>query len=173
MESYYVKLQIILNQDCNPGLSAYEKVPGEKQAIKMKDLFNTLPSQTTEANKVLLVVGKSTLMQYMAFRWAKGELWKDRFDSVYRVLLKTLLNETWKRGDDSVALEDQKLKHLVHYHLCASLSKEERKKYLEEIVGFNSEGVNKDKILLLLDGYDEIAHLSTSQKIPNFSNNSI
>ncbi|MFQ3887706.1 MAG: NACHT domain-containing NTPase [Rickettsia conorii subsp. raoultii] len=89
--------------------------------------------------------------------WGKGELWSDKFDYVFRVRLKELLNESWKDGYsgyfDINNLSRSKLNCFIHYCLGSS----ESTLSVKEIMDIQ----NKDKMLLLLDGYDEVAHLNT------------
>jgi hypothetical protein len=35
-------------------------------------------------------VGKTSLMHYISYKWAKNQLWNDEFDFVFRVRLKDL-----------------------------------------------------------------------------------
>ncbi|MFN9904947.1 MAG: NACHT domain-containing protein [bacterium] len=39
-------------------------------------------------------VGKTSLMHYISYKWAKNELWNDVIDFVFRVRLKDL-NSGW------------------------------------------------------------------------------
>ena len=170
MKDYYIKLQTIVDENKEKKQAGYEKSSNNRQEVEVENIFDKLPGQETiknsGINKLLILggagVGKSTLMRYMAYKWGEGELWKDKFDFIYRVPLKILLNHEWKLGrynpDD---LNDHELKCLVHYNLMSTLSRKEREECkLEKIVWLD--GKNKDlsdRILLLLDGYDEVAHL--------------
>ena len=102
----------------------------------------------------------------MAYQWSIGDIWKEKFDQVYRLSLKTLLNKNWKNNYYvkvlSIGLKigesprgDKLLKCLAHYSTDPD--------NLIDFEELESEMCNKDKILLLLDGYDEIAHLKTSK----------
>src|SRR5690349_10887340 len=102
LDDYYVKLQMIVKEDTSNKNHAYESITGEKKDIELENLFEK--SSDATANKVphkLLIlggagVGKSTLMQYIAFQWGLDKLWNDKFDYVYRISLKTMLSPEWK-----------------------------------------------------------------------------
>ncbi|WP_341790721.1 hypothetical protein [Rickettsia endosymbiont of Polydrusus tereticollis] len=50
----------------------------------------------------------------MAHKWSIGEIWSGKFDYVYRVNLKTSLNNEWKEDYEKSDLRDSKLKCLAH-----------------------------------------------------------
>jgi len=66
-------------------------------------------------------------MQYMAYKWSVGKLWNDKFDYVFRVTLKTLLNREWKDYYVRTNQAEDLLKCLVHYNLVKDLSFNEQK----------------------------------------------
>lgn len=35
-------------------------------------------------------------MSYMSYKWSTDSIWENKFDLVYRLTLKTLLNIRWK-----------------------------------------------------------------------------
>lgn len=99
MKDYYVRLKTILKESEEFNQLAYDEVAGEKINIEVSDVFDKVKDKDA-VSKILILggagVGKSTLMQYMAYKWSTGSIWKDKFDVVYRVTLKTLLNSSWK-----------------------------------------------------------------------------
>ena len=152
MKDYFVKLQILLNQDDENKSRNHENISGEKKEIELQNLFDPLPDGRV-ANKLLILggagVGKSTLMQYIGYRWGSEQLWNDKFDFVYRVRLKTLLNNQWTKYYSIEEQREDLLKCLAHHNLMSDKLK------LSEMEW----PVEKDRVLLLLDGYDEIAGL--------------
>jgi len=163
LDNYYVKLKTVVKEDSINQHFNYETISARKQEIGIEALFDPLPNQEpankTPITRLLIVggagIGKSTLMQYIAYKWSQTKLWNDKFEYVYRVSLKTLLNRDWDRSYEHRQKEDDLLKCLVHYHLVAELPTQERKDiHLEDLVWLDK----KDKTLLLLDGYDEVAH---------------
>ena len=88
----------------------------------------------------------------------EGELWREKFDYVYRVPLKILLDNDWKSKSNG---DHSPLKRLVYSYL-ESLTpdfEEKRNFKIEDMVWLDGEDRQvKDRILLLLDGYDEVAN---------------
>lgn len=167
MKDYYVRLQTIVQEDASQGVGArpYEEISGEKVPIDISKMFDKLQGDhSNEVPAKLLVlggagVGKSTLMQYMVYKWSQGELWNDKFDLVYRVSLKTLLNQEWNRKYNEDETDDL-LKCLVHLTISRSLAPKARKEFKLEKMEWPD---SKERVLLLLDGYDEISHLKNDK----------
>ncbi len=159
MEDYYVKLSIIINND----------VSGLKKEIDIEKIFDRVDgANSNDVGKILIIggagVGKSTLLQYMVYQWSIGKIWQEKFKQVYRLNLKTLLDAKWKENYPKKLREDLEdgqspsgdtlLKCLAHYSLDSKISLNKLEQAMD----------NKDRILLLLDGYDEISHLKTDKK---------
>ncbi|MCC8483911.1 MAG: NACHT domain-containing protein [Rickettsia endosymbiont of Labidopullus appendiculatus] len=163
IKEYYIKLQTIIKEDAEKKSGSYEKIRGEKQEVAIEHIFDK--SDKTEPSKLLVVgaagVGKSTLMQYIAYKWSIGEIWSDKFDYVYRINLKTLLNDQWKESyyrTPDLENGENLLKCLIHYNLTKNLTPEDRRNSEIKVEDLKLLKDNS-KILLLLDGYDEVAHL--------------
>lgn len=182
LEDFYIKLQIILAADDTRGsLSNHDQISGKKLPIEMNALFDQVDDQHPAAKKLLIMggagVGKTTLLHYMSYRWggsggsSDGEnnetqsLWNDRFDYVFRIRLKKLGTDTWKKAPGSIenpleelikeALQEQNSWLKINYREAYNkLNLGSCLKEIPDIVNGD-----KTKILLLLDGYDEIAHL--------------
>ncbi|HJD55855.1 MAG TPA: NACHT domain-containing protein [Rickettsia endosymbiont of Pyrocoelia pectoralis] len=213
LDEYYVKLQILLNENDNTEAAALrDKVVGEKKSVEIENIFKAidtekriellfkeeesnniakllneekneenkfkilrknLPNKSgseikniiesinrikADTHKILLLgsagIGKTTLMHYLSYRWGKKELWNDKFDYVFRIKLKELLNESWSREYEAKELRQDKLVCFIHYCL------DSKDINPEEIRNIN----DKDKVLLLLDGYDEVAFLSQNNR---------
>jgi hypothetical protein len=192
LEDYYIKLQIILKDSDQEETSfsqrvtsynQYESVSGAKRPIEIEQLFEQLDDKHPSANKILILgsagIGKTTLMHYMAYRWAttlksvpgitpestlevtqtpttttlKPQLWANKFDYVFRVKLKDLLSDDWKSNYD---LKTELRVNLIacFIHSCLP-SKVKKVITVEEVIAAME---NKEKILLAIDGYDEIAY---------------
>jgi len=109
-------------------LSSYEEIHKLKEPIEIKELINT-------SKKSLIYgkagVGKTTLCKYIAYKWAKGELY-NKFEYVVYILLRK-----W---------DSTQLKEVIRSHYYSQ--------YKEEIDLDIKE--NSNKILFLFDGYDEL-----------------
>lgn len=136
----------------------YEKLPN-KNHIEIRNIAESVNLMQADVSKVLLLggagVGKTTLMHYLSYKWGKGQLWNDKFDYVFRIRLKELLNENWSREYEPYELRQDKLACFIHY--CLDSKNVEFQELIDNIE-------NKNKILLLLDGYDEVAFLSKENR---------
>ena len=165
LDEYYIKMQIILKEEEGNKQGTYDKVSGTKDSIAIEDIFSKIDDEHSEAKKILILggagVGKTTLLHYMAYRWSddKDALWNDKFEYVFKVKLKRLGTQDWnkQRGDE------KDLKDLIKDSLntewsLAKLNKKDHftKGELEFILD------KRENVLLLMDGYDEIAHLANN-----------
>ncbi|PCI36547.1 MAG: hypothetical protein COB50_04575, partial [Thiotrichales bacterium] len=76
-------------------LSKYKDLYSVKKSIELAKLFEKLEGDENKAvSRVLITgragVGKSTMSQYMAYKWSKGDLWQGKFDYVFWLPLKNL-----------------------------------------------------------------------------------
>jgi ankyrin repeat protein len=142
-------------------LSSYERIYGGKQPIALEDLFKSDTSEKQEAPKKLLVlgrarIGKSTLCQYIAYQWASGRLWQDQS---FRVVLWIPLRKLLNYSDVECTIEN------VIYNECLAEGDKAFGKLevatLREPLRLLQE---KQYILYILDGYDEVA--SVNQDTP-------
>lgn len=135
-----------------------------RSELEIKNIADSISIIQADIGTILLLggagVGKTTLLHNISYRWGKGNLWNDKFEYVFRVKLKELLNESWKDGYQKYLeinnLNQDKLNCFVHYCLGGV----ESPLSIDEIMNIQ----NKDKVLLLLDGYDEVAHLNTQNE---------
>lgn len=96
----------------------------------------------------------------MSYKWGKNDLCADKFDSIFRVRLKELLDTECSKKYTAEELQESILGCFVHY--CLSFQYNLLKDHdfpqltLPEVL---TALASKDQVLLLLDGFDEIAHL--------------
>ena len=114
----------LINREAH--LSSYEEIHNPKEPIEIKELINT-------ANKSLIYgkagIGKTTLCKYIAYKWAKEELYSE-FEYVVYIPLRE-----WKNNGIKGAIKD-------YYYSRDS----------QELT-FD---IKAQKILFLFDGYDEL-----------------
>jgi len=111
-----------------PILSSYEEIHKPKEPIAIKELINT-------SKKSLIYgkagIGKTTLCKYIAYKWAKEELYQE-FEYIIYIALRE-----WKTKGLKGAIKD-------NYY-----SQDEEKITLDI-------KANNSKMLFLFDGYDEL-----------------
>lgn len=103
-------------------------------------------------NKLLIVgradVGKSTLCQHIAYRWATKDLFAERFNTVFWLKLKHL-NQTHFLNQKSLTLAD-----VVRMDWQSHQAGRE----VPSIKDIQSR-LDDEQTLIILDGFDEVAHL--------------
>jgi len=162
IDEYYVNLQMVIKEDDENKYqnAASDKVGGEKQPIVLAQMFDAV-GENDATNKLLVLggagVGKSTLVHSMSYKWAKDGLWEDKFDFVIRVRLKEILNQGWKEGYKREELRGDLLSCFIDYCLYR-----QTENITQMVDGFSLEEIrdllnnHQDKLLLLVDGYDEV-----------------
>jgi DNA replication protein DnaC len=77
-----------------------EEILDQKDSIEVNQIFGD-----KACGKVLVLgkagVGKTSLMHYISYKWAKNQLWNDEFDYVFRLRLKDL-NTHWEKDYESL-----------------------------------------------------------------------
>jgi len=131
-----------------------------KEAIGLGPLFDLINNPTNRSNcrvrglrKILIYgragIGKTTLVHKIAHNWARinDPLWKGNFDYVFWIPLRDLeTSSTWERvitGD---------VEPLIKALCYCCLGKRNCAANLKDVLK------SSDRILYLLDGYDEIGH---------------
>ena len=97
-------------------------------------------------------IGKTMLMHYLSYKWGKKNCGTTKLIMYLEFRLKELLSNWIVRYGTNI--DDDILSCFVHYCLDSKDIK------LEDIKSIQ----DKDRILLLLDGYDEVAFLSQSNR---------
>ena len=145
-----------LSKDFIPSESpSHEQLFAVQTPIELTELFKVCDKandkRTNASHHLLLLggagIGKSTLCQYIAYQWAQGHLWSDRYDGVVWLRLRDL-NDTYFPVNREYSLEE----------IIARLVFGCKDTYL--IPGFDrlmrQLTTNKARFLFLLDGYDEL-----------------
>ncbi|MDF3048148.1 MAG: hypothetical protein K0R73_1266, partial [Candidatus Midichloriaceae bacterium] len=105
IEATYVNLMLIKKEDekqKDKGVKREEKPYGSYEDINANKTSIDLDAIFDESNKILIYgragIGKTTLCNYISYKWAKEEqgLWQDKFDYVFWLPLRRL-NDKWKK----------------------------------------------------------------------------
>ncbi|CAF1458305.1 unnamed protein product [Adineta steineri] len=126
-------------------LGAYGEMYGDKVPTDIEQIFQ---ESKYPIKKVLVLgrrgIGKSTFCQYVAYRWAKGELCSC-YELIVLIDLSKLTDTRYPATKLYTAVD------LVEreYASFANLSDEEKKSFQQKC--------NNEKVLWILDGYDEFA----------------
>ncbi len=147
------------NLTYSKGLSSFEEIYGSKDTIPLEELFDNKSKidNAIDVHRLLLYgragIGKSTLLQYMVYRWAQGQLWPNkRFKVLILLPLKQLANGNLYKG------ETANIAYVVHRRF-----------------GFGQMGISvaaiqtvlkehADAILYLADGFDEVATVAQQKE---------
>ena len=126
-------------------IGTFEEIYGIKTSVDVEDIFDKCKSPK---KKVLVLgragIGKSTFCRYVAHRWAKGEIWP-QYDLVVIISLRCLTENRYPVGTNYYLHHIVKKEYFSYY----DLSKKEEE--------FLKDQFSRNKVLWLLDGYDEIA----------------
>ncbi|CAF1241825.1 unnamed protein product, partial [Didymodactylos carnosus] len=160
IEQSYVNLAIIENSEKQPsqnqkqdlstiGCTTYEQIYGNKEPINVKDLFN---HHENKPRKRLLVygragIGKTTLCQYVAYQWAKGQLYQ-QYKCVIWIRLRNLSENLYQLRQAQPYI----LSEIVKQECFKTQTLNDGE---EEMLNSLLRNISSD-ILWLLDGYDEL-----------------
>lgn len=124
-------------------IDSVEHVYGNKININIKDMFGKCKE---EIKKILVLgragIGKSTFCQYVAYRWAKGEIWS-QYHLVILIRLRFLTHDRYPLGHLYSPI-DLVEKEYFPYDIIP----DEEKQYFKKLC-------DKGEVLWILDGYDE------------------
>jgi HEAT repeat protein/V8-like Glu-specific endopeptidase len=119
-------------------INSWEDIHATKEPIELDALFKN--------QKRFLILGragsgKSILCQYIAYQWAEGKLWKEKFDALFWVPLRKL---QYSHSAETAS-------SFIFRHCCQEKSEN---LYAKDVAGFLKQ--NKERILFVLDGLDEV-----------------
>ncbi|MCE3237202.1 MAG: hypothetical protein K0R24_183 [Gammaproteobacteria bacterium] len=152
------KTKVAIN--CLP--SSFEELRQPKEPINLADLYgqNTLykPNGQVQTQHLLLGsagMGKTTSCQHILAQWAKGELWNTQFNWIFWIPLR--LFRRYTDGDKPKLWE-------ALYEIswkALGLAREDSEFFWKLL----QKEVAENKVLWLLDGYDEIDNVSIDEAI--------
>jgi HEAT repeat protein/V8-like Glu-specific endopeptidase len=124
-------------------INSWEDVRGSKTPIELKNLFNT----DGKVQKKLLIlgkagIGKSILCQYIAYQWSLRKMWPGKFDALFWVPLRKLQHA---HSAETVAS--------FLFRVCCQ--EHGPALYPKDIADYLKQ--NGERILLVLDGLDEVS----------------
>ena len=162
------QLKVIKTLSREEYINSFEAIYQPKQPIKIEDLLLAHGDEKKVLKRQLIEgragIGKTTLCQYLAHLWAAGDgkwqNWRQQFDWVIHLSLRQLTAED--------QYDFSKLT-IVSWFFSQYVTSRNRQHITEAELGVVFDALNaQGKVLLLLDGYDEIVpvlktHLSFRQ----------
>jgi len=131
-------------------INSYEDIYGMKKAIELKKLFDPRKKEdgsTSKPNKLLILgragIGKTTLCKYIIHEWMHNHLWQGRYDWVFWIPLRHLA-----KFPDVYTIENLLFREFKCQFRSLNIKKP------RQVVTF-WDGLDPNKVLFLLDGYDE------------------
>ncbi len=166
MDHYYVELQIVLDD---------KKAGIEKPPIEIGKIFDPAGDQG-EVGKVIITgvagVGKTTLLNHITYEWSKNKIFDEKFDYIFKIRLKNLLNKhmvnelsRYDREDILPALIqrsfEQQLIEQVDQNRANNAEGIQDSIFRDMLISLDEiKVIDRSRTVLLLDGYDEIEHLN-------------
>jgi V8-like Glu-specific endopeptidase len=125
-------------------INSWEDIHASKEPIDLPSIFE---NKEGPPRKRLLIlgragIGKSTLCQHIAHQWAEGKLWKEKFDALFWIPLRKLQH----------AHSAETASSFIFQHCCQEMSEN---LYANDVADYLKQ--NKDRILFVLDGLDEVS----------------
>jgi adenylate kinase family enzyme len=159
-------------------MASYEELYAVKEPLALNQLFE--PKNNTETpNKILILgragIGKTTLCQYLVVQWAScfpeckdeeqragvGNYLRQKFDVVFWIRLRAVADFLNPSHIDKNITSMNVLGYVIH-KFCLMLIKDQWPEEIETYIQ-----LNKNKILFILDGYDEITGEVTQSRYLN------
>ena len=142
-----------------------EKAPAKQVTFRRN---STIGTPKTEPTKLLIYgragIGKTTLVHRIAYKWAHGDLWKDKFNTVIWVPLRNLTHDWQSALPKKVRDNDSFLTQFIYYCCCKGVNP----KLAGKIINGIEYSLANDKTLLMLDGYDEVASIHRFENAVTF-----
>jgi HEAT repeat protein len=163
LEEIYVRLGIIENRErirrdqaldkhfdliLDDRIPTFETIYEPKKNIEIEKLFEYESLEKKAAKRIYIQgaagIGKSTLCHYIAYHWAKGELWQDIFSYLFWIPLRNLTLRKYPANEK---------------HTPAALIAKEYEGIIDRqiIDACINDATFLEKTLLVLDGYDELS----------------
>jgi hypothetical protein len=142
-------------------INSFEDIYGSKKPIALSKLFEKQDPEDIASNKILILgragIGKTTLCQFIAYEWSQGRLWNERYDSLFWIPLRNLNKKYYRdkqeKGEQITLAE-------VIFQECCQTKGVKSAVTLADIQRLLENNQTKDNVLLLGDGWDEIAQLN-------------
>jgi HEAT repeat protein len=151
------KTKLIQDQRIN----SFEDLYGTKKPIALSKLFEKQDPEDIASNKILILgragIGKTTLCQFVAYEWSQGRLWNERYGSVFWIPLRNLNKKYYRDKQDK---REQITLAEVIFQECCQTKGAKSAVILADIQRLLENNQTKNNILLLGDGWDEIAQLN-------------
>jgi hypothetical protein len=139
------------------------------ESIKPPNIFTHRPGDTNEPRRIIILgragIGKTTMSQYFAFQWAMNQLWTPQFAYVFWIPLRNLGRSYYQKESELTLAK-------IIYRECISTANLKDGKdaldpspiTLEHIQHVLDDKEEQKNTLLLLDGFDEVAHLVSKEE---------
>lgn len=171
IKAILLQYQATLSRD--EQLNAYETHYQKliKCQIDLEDLLPSIDDNTDQALQHVMVtgiagIGKSTLLQCIAYRWSLDAsmqnreygipLWQERYDLVFWLPLKWLHQPEYILDDKNISPNIQLAYFIQQACGLSKLSDSDDSEFLNHFAEILKR--NKSRILLLMDSFNEVAH---------------
>ncbi|MBS4167636.1 ankyrin repeat domain-containing protein [Parachlamydia sp. AcF125] len=129
-------------------IQTYETIFEPKQNIELEKLFEHESLAKRDYKRIYLQgaagSGKSTLCHYIAYRWAKGDLWKGLFSYLFWIPLRNLTLEKYPADKEYTPAD------LIAREYAGKIDRQ----VIEACIDSSA---LREETLLILDGYDELS----------------
>ncbi|WP_213105453.1 HEAT repeat domain-containing protein [Candidatus Protochlamydia amoebophila] len=129
-------------------IPTHETIFEPKKNIEIEELFKHTSLKEAKSKRVYIQgaagIGKSTLCHYIAYRWAKQDLWQDLFSCLFWIPLRNFTLEKYPANHDYTPVD------LIARECAGKINRE----VIEACI---NDAAFRAKTLLVLDGYDELS----------------
>ncbi|KIC76463.1 hypothetical protein DB41_GC00300 [Neochlamydia sp. TUME1] len=129
-------------------IPTFETIYEPKQNIEIEKLFEHKSLEKENAKRIYIQgaagIGKSTLCHYIAYRWAKEELWQGIFSYLFWIPLRNLTLKKYPADTEYTPAD------LIAREYAGKIDS----RAIEACI---NNAILREKTLLVLDGYDELS----------------